>query len=215
MKDFSTLKSLPLVITTFIFLVSIGAIVTETFARQTEAVTQETAPAPSPATSEADTSSLPFDFVGFMADHWWWGIGLGVVVLVVILYFAFANMERKTASVFETTIIDDIVSALKDEFPLSENDLHNLASGIVATRRCSDSRLAGLLRIEYEVEKTSSSHVKRTTAVAVKKQDDFIVKKATRTMTWEDLPGAIRKEFILKNENLLVYSLYSDTEKEG
>jgi len=169
------------------------------------AATQETAPATKPDT-EKNGASSPL----------WWGIGLGVgAVVIIVLYFSFAGMERKTTSEFETTIIDDIISALKDEYSLSENDLRNLASGIVATRRCSDSRLADLLRIEYEVEKTSSSHVKRTTAIALKKQNDIVVKKATRTMTWEDLPAPIRKEFILKNESVLTYSLYSDKEGGG
>jgi hypothetical protein len=157
---------------------------------------------PAPETAKGGVFFLP------------WGIAGGVVV-IVILYFVFTKMERKATSEFETTIIDDIVSAMKDEYSLAENDLRDLVTGILASRRCSDSRLTGLLRIEYEVEKTSSSRVKRTTAVAVKKQNDIIVMKATRTMAWEDLPGPIRKEFILKNENVLVYSLYSDSEKEG
>jgi len=210
-KNYASLKPLPLTITICIFLVfiSFGAVASseETDASHvpTEAAEQETTPAFPPDTGGENTSSFP-----------WWGIGIGAgVVVILILYFVFGNMERKTTSEFETTIIDDIVSAMKTEFALSEQDLRSLAADIVATRRCSDYRLAGLLRIEYEVEKTSSSQAKRTTAVAIKKENDFIVKKATRTLAWEDLPGTIRKEFILKNESALVYSLYSDSEKEG
>ena len=211
MKNCSIQKPLPLIVTVIICLVfvSFGAVAFSAEADippvQTEATERETTPVSAPDTSgDKSTSSYP-----------WWGIGIGVVVVIVILYFVFANMERKASSEFETTIIDDIVTAMKDEFSLSENDLRDLAAGIIATRHCSDSRLSGLLRIEYEVEKTSASRAKRTTAVALKKQNDVIVRKATRTMTWDDLPAPIRKEFILKNETVLVYSLYSDDEKEG
>ena len=237
MKDYASLKPLPLTITICIFLVfiSFGAVASseETDAPHvpTEAAEQETTPAFSQDTSsekvddppaqtvaaQETTPAFPPDTGGENTSSFpWGGIGIGAgVVVILILYFVFGNMERKTASEFETTIIDDIVSAMKTEFALSEQDLRNLAADIVATRRCSDYRLAGLLRIEYEVEKTSSSQAKRTTAVAIKKENDFIVKKATRTLAWEDLPGTIRKEFILKNESALVYSLYSDSEKEG
>jgi hypothetical protein len=207
MKDYTILKPLPLIVTIFVSLVFwvSGAVASETI--QAEAPVTETAQEKAPVSTPAvkvEKSSFP-----------WWGIGLGVAAVLVILYFVFGNMERKTTSEFETTIIDDIVSAIKTEYSLAEKDLRDLAAGIVATRHCSDSRLADLLRIEYEVEKVSSSSIKRTTAVAVKRKNDLIVKKATRTMAWDDLPGTIRKEFILKNESVLLYSLYSSNEKEG
>jgi hypothetical protein len=195
MKNFMTIRHFQLIVTIIISIVYLagGAIASETVSV-----------APSPV------------IMGAIFHFPWWGIVLvGVVAVLVILYFVFGNMERKSTSEFETTIIDDIVTAMKTEYSLSEKDLYDLAAGIIATRRCSDSRLAGLLRIEYEVEKVNASSVTRTTAVAIKKQNDFIVKKAKRTMTWDDLPGTIRKEFILKNENVLLYSLYSSNEKEG
>jgi hypothetical protein len=167
------------------------------------------------ASEISPVASLPV-VIGAVFPFLWWGIGLGVAAAVlVILYFIGTNMERKTTGEFETTIIDDIVSAIKTDYALSDKDLQELVAGIIATRRCSDPRLASLLRIEYEVEKSSASRVTRTTAVALKKQNDVILKKATRTMAWEDLPGAIRKEFILKNESVLVYSLFSSNEKEA
>jgi hypothetical protein len=195
MKDFMTLRHFPMIVTIFISLVFSGG---STVASEAVSV------APSPV------------LLGAIFHFPWWAIVLvGVAAVLVILYFFFGNMERKSTSEFETTILDDIVTALKTEYALSEKDLRDLVAGIVATRRCSDSRLVDLLRIEYEVEKVSSSSVKRTAAVAVKRKDELVVKKATRTLSWDDLPGTIRKEFILKRENVLFYSLYSSSEKEG
>lgn len=146
----------------------------------------------------------------------WWTMGIGAVILIaVILYFIQTNMERKTSNIFETTIIDDIIEAIKSECgDLRENELRTAVETIIADHRCTDHRLNDLLRIEYEVEKLTSNRVNRTTAVAVKKQGNLVLKKATRSLAWEDLPKKIRSEFILKNEKVLVYSLYSIDEKE-
>ena len=146
----------------------------------------------------------------------WWAAGLAVVVLIaVILYFLSANMERKTSNEFETTIIDDIVSAIKPEYAgIQGEELRRIVAAIIADHRCSDRRLDDLLRIDYEVEKVDSSRIKRTTAVAIRRQGDLIKKKVTRTLAWEDLPKATRSEFIMKNEKVLVYSLYSVDGKE-
>jgi hypothetical protein len=192
MKDYTTLKPYPLIVTIFVFLVFVGGC----------AAASETAPVAAPVAK------------GSMSPLLWGGIGLGFVTVLVILYFVFANMERKITREFKKTIVDDIVSAVKMEYELPEKDLRELAADIVSVRRCSDPRLASLLRVEYEVEKINANSATRTTAVAIKKQNDIIVKKATRTLPWEDLPRVIRKEFILKNEKVLVYSLYCSNEKE-
>lgn len=213
MKNFSTPK---LFVTTFVcFLLWSCAVVASDDApppssEQKDTASPVLAPTPLPLASQAPpakekAATLP-----------WWGIGLGSVVLVsFILYFVLANMERKKAKEFETTIIADIVSAIKPEYSLPEKDLRDIVAGIVNTHRCTDSRLVDLLRIEYEVEKKDASNVKRTTAVALKRQGKLVLKKTTRSMAWEDLPGPIRKEFILKNENVLFYSLYSTDEKKA
>jgi hypothetical protein len=209
MKDYTVLRPYPPIVTILISLViwGGGAVASET--------SQADAPIVETAAAHKTAPVAPPVAKGTMSPLLWGGIGLGVVTILVILYFLFGNMARKTTSEFETTIIDDIVSAIKAEYAVSEKDLCDLAVGVVATRQCSDPRLAGLMRIEYEVEKTSANRATRTIAVAIKKQNDIIVKKATRTMTWDDLPGTIRKEFILKNEKVLVYSLFSSNEKEG
>ena len=209
LKDYPVLKSLPLMVTIFAFLIFVG------FGTVASSDGADSLPVQTMVPEIASASSPDAGKEGTFFFFWWiiW-IGVGVTA-VATLYFVFANMQRKTALEFETTIIEDIVSAIHTEYTISEKDLHDLVTGIIASRHCSDPRLLGLLRIEYEVEKTSSSRVKRTTAVAIKKQNDLVLNKATRTMSWEDLPRAIRKEFILKNENVLVYSLYSDSEKGG
>lgn len=159
-----------------------------------------------PPLDSAKASSIP-----------WWAAGLGfVLVAAVILYFILANMERKTTDVFETTIIDDIMAAIMSEYDgLKGDKLRDLIATVVADHRCDDQRLNNLLRIEYEVEKVDSGHVKRTTAVAVRKDGNLVLKKTTRTLAWEDLPQNIRSEFILKKENVLVYSLYTVDGKDG
>jgi hypothetical protein len=222
MKDFTILKLCPLIAMIVIALFFVGSGVAD------DTLTTEVAETLPPVQAEEEvqievaqteeaqhtTQASPSAIEENTSAFLWWGIGIGVVAVIIILYFAFGSMERKTTSEFEATLIDDIVTAMKGEYALPEKDLQALVADIIVTRRCSDSRLADLLRIEYEVEKTDSSSAIRTMAVAIKRQNDFIVKKAKRPMTWEDLPSAIRKEFILKNENLLVYSLYSDSEKE-
>lgn len=146
----------------------------------------------------------------------WWGAGLGVVVLIAVtFYFIQANMERKISNVFETTIIDDIIEAIKSECGnLREDELRKVVKTIIADHRCTDPRMDDLLRIEYEVEKLDSNRINRTTAVAIRKQGNLVLKKATRTLAWEDLPQKTRSEFILKKEKVLVYSLYSVDGKE-
>jgi len=145
----------------------------------------------------------------------WWGIGLGLLILVsIILYFIAKKMERKSDSEFEATIIEDIISTIKMEYSLCEEELRKIVVGIITDHRCDDPRLDDLLRVEYEVEKVDSSLIRRITAVVLKRQGEFVLKKATRTMAWEAMPRKIRSDFIVKKAQVLVFSLYSANGKD-
>jgi hypothetical protein len=111
---------------------------------------------------------------------------------------------------FEKTLGKDIEEALKPEVSLPTDELQSAVRGILARAGAPVARqIPALLRIEYEVFKLNSNRVRRTLAIALRKEEGACLKKIMREMPWEDVPSEIRGEFIKQNKSTLVYSLYN------
>lgn len=147
-------------------------------------------------------------------NYFWYigGIAVVVVFIVPVLYYYSKRQDRKMTKIFESTIIDDIVSALSSDISSDKNELHKIILNSITNNTPLPLSLKNLLRIEYQLKKENPDFVSRTVVVAINRDNDIVLKKITREISWDDLPCKIRHSFITEQKDTLFYSLYSSSE---
>ncbi|MDR0703363.1 MAG: hypothetical protein LBF88_00070 [Planctomycetaceae bacterium] len=149
-------------------------------------------------------------------NHYFWitgGIVIAVIICIIIYYYL-KCADKKMTKIFQETIIEDIVSGLISSVSLNKNELKTIIHNLIINNNPLPLSLSlkNLLRIEYQLEKTSPDIVVRTVIIAIEKEGNVVLKKITCELSWDDLPSKIRHSFITEQKSNLFYSLYPVSE---
>jgi hypothetical protein len=145
--------------------------------------------------------------------YFWLSGGVFIATIIFIaFYYYFKYVDKKMTEIFESTMIDDIVSVLSSDISLDKNKLHKIILDLITNNIPLPLSLKNLSRIEYQLEKKNPDIVCRTVIVAMNRDSGIVLKKLTREISWENLPSKIRHSFIIERKDSLFYSLYPNSE---
>lgn len=127
-------------------------------------------------------------------------IGGGVTVFVIVaigIIFMYASQtgkqaEEKIGQLFETTLFEDVASALKGDLSISPERLRQ----ILSSENMKNEEFSSVVRIEYDLSKIDPHLVRQTVLAAIDRNGTVAMKKVSREYPWEDLPRKVRSRRI-------------------
>ena len=135
----------------------------------------------------------------------WWIVLIGTVVIIAVFWLA----GKKTAKIFYDTLFDDMRQLMCKRAGIAPETADN-AINILKSRQSATAIPPSILRIEYVLEKTNSSKVKRVLAISyVNDTGQPMLVQAERECDWDFLPDELASSIIRAKEQTINIEMYT------